>query len=151
MKLKVKLLNDHAKIPTYSSEYAAGLDLYASANYIIKPRSRERVNIGIKLEWEKNNEFDENPKDFYLRIAPRSGLSYINGIDVMAGVIDYDYRGEIKVLLINTSNEDFIISIGDKITQAILTRITTFSEINECENLEDTARGVGGFGSTGLQ
>lgn len=151
MKLKVKILDSDAKLPTYGSDYAAGLDLYACNNYTIKPNSRECVSTGIALEWVKNNELDENPEDFYLRIAPRSGLSFKNGIDVMAGVIDYDYRGEIKVILLNTSDSEFKICKGDKIAQAILTRIIRFTEITECENLENTTRGEGGFGSTGIR
>lgn len=151
MKLKIKFLDNDANKPTYGSNYAAGLDLYASQEYTIKPSSRECVNTGIALEWVKNNELDENPEDFYLRIAPRSGLSFKNGIDVMAGVIDYDYRGEIKVILLNTSDREFIINKGDKIAQAILTRILRFDEIDICENLNDTQRGVGGFGSTGIR
>lgn len=151
MKLKIKFLNSEARKPTYGSEFAAGLDLYACCNYVIKPGSRECVSTGIALEWVKNDDLDEDPEDFYLRIAPRSGLSYKNGIDVMAGVIDYDYRGEIKVILLNTSDNEFIINKGDKIAQAILTRIIRFTEIVECEVLMDTQRGVGGFGSTGTQ
>ena len=149
MKLNIKLLNKDGKIPTYGSSYAAGLDLYASDNYKISPNSRLCVNTSIALSWEKNNELDENPEDFYLRIAPRSGLSFKNGIDVMAGVIDYDYRGEIKVILLNTSNEDFQIFKGDRIAQAILTRIIRFTNIAICDNLDDTKRGENGFGSTG--
>lgn len=151
MKLKVKLLNPEARLPTYGSDYAAGLDVYSCGNYTIRPGSRECVSTGVALEWVKNNELDENPKDFYLRIAPRSGLSFKNGIDVMAGVIDYDYRGEIKVILLNTSDSEFKISKGDKIAQAILTRIIRFNEIDVCENLDHTTRGEGGFGSTGIR
>ena len=151
MKLQVKILNPNGKIPTYGSEYAAGLDLYSSDEYVIKPYSRECVSTGIALEWDKTNEFDENPEHFYLRIAPRSGLSLKNGIDVMAGVIDYDYRGEIKVILFNSGDKDFFISKGDKIAQGILTKITRFNEIIQIEQLNDTTRGDGGFGSTGIK
>lgn len=151
MKLKVKIIDSSAKLPTYGSDFAAGLDLYSCCNYTIKPNSRECISTGIALEWVKSNEFDEKPEDFYLRIAPRSGLSLKNGIDVMAGVIDYDYRGEIKVILLNTSDKEFAVSTGDKIAQAILTRIIRFNEITTCENLEDTQRGEGGFGSTGIK
>lgn len=151
MRLNVKFIDTNAKIPIYGSKYAAGLDFYACADYIIKSGSRECISTGICLEWIKNNELDENPDDFYLRIAPRSGLSYKNGIDVMAGVIDYDYRGEIKIILLNTSDEDFLISKGDKIAQGILTKIIRFDEITITNSLENTNRGDGGFGSTGLK
>lgn len=175
MKLNVKILDPNAKLPTYGSNYAAGLDLYSCCNYTIKPGSRECVSTGIALEWESTceltceltyestckstcestcestNKPDENPKNYYLRIAPRSGLSLKNGINVMAGVIDYDYRGEIKVILSNTSDKDFVIEQGDKIAQAILTRILRFDEISITGELNNTCRGMGGFGSTGIK
>lgn len=151
MKLKVKTLDSTAKIPTYGSEYAAGLDLYSNSNYTIKSNTRECISTGICLEWVQNSDSDENPKDFYLRIAPRSGLAFKNGIDVLAGVIDYDYRGEIKIILQNNSNDNFVITKGDKIAQAILTRITRFSEVTICDELSNTLRDVGGFGSTGTR
>ena len=151
MKLNIKYLSNDAILPTYGSKYAAGLDLYSSDNYLIKSNSRTCVNTGLALEWVKNNDTDENPEDFYLRIAPRSGLSFKNGIDVLAGVIDYDYRGEIKIILLNTSDTDFVITKGDKIAQAILTRIIKFTEITTSDELNDTSRGEGGFGSTGTR
>lgn len=87
--------------------------------------------------------------DVYLRIAPRSGLAAKHGIDVLAGVVDSDYRGEIKVILVNHGKERFIISPGDRIAQMILERIKTamFSEVS---SLSDTARSSKGFGSTGV-
>jgi len=150
MRLKVKILNSCGKLPTYGSDYAAGLDLYSIENQIIKPNSRECIPTGISLEWEKDNEFDESPENFYLRIAPRSGLAFKNGIDVLAGVIDYDYRGEIFICFINNHNENtYTIKKDDRIAQLILTKIDHFTEINEVEFHEETQRGVNGFGSTG--
>ena len=151
MKLLIKKINSEAFVPSYGSIDAAGLDLYSCVNYVCKPGTRECVSTGISIEWTKNNEYDENPKDFYLRIAPRSGLAYKNGIDILAGVIDYDYRGEIKIIIFNSSDKEFVINKGDRIAQAILTRIIRFNEINIVDALSDTQRGVDGFGSTGTR
>lgn len=158
MKLLVRKLTDSAHLPTYGSDYAAGLDLYSDSDYIIEPNTRLCVSTGIAIEWVgeqifnndvQNLKFDENPQDYYLRIAPRSGLAFKYGIDVGAGVIDYDYRGEIKVILFNHGQENFIINKGDRIGQAILTKIIRFSTIILSSNLSDTNRGNQGFGSTG--
>lgn len=164
MHLYVKLSHPNAKLPTYGSVSAGGIDLYSCDNYIVKANSRECINTGISIEWANNVNIDNNeitnneitnnetkPENYYLRIAPRSGLALKNGIDVMAGVIDYDYRGEIKVILLNTSDSDFMIAPGDKIAQAILTQINRFDQIIECTQLSDTIRGMGGFGSTGTR
>lgn len=149
MKLKVKLNCPDGKLPTYGSDYAAGLDLYSCLDYKINPGSRECVSTGIALEWIKNNESEEHPEEYYLRIAPRSGLALKNGIDVLAGVIDYDYRGEIKIILINTSDKEFIVNKGDRVAQAILTKIIRFEEILNVDSLDESVRGENGFGSTG--
>jgi dUTP pyrophosphatase len=145
MKLNIKLLNDNAKIPTYGSEFAAGLDLYSSKDYEIPPQTRQLVSTGIAVSWEEDSD-DKH----YLRIAPRSGLSVKNSIDVGAGVVDYDYRGEVFVCLINNSTTKiFEIKIGDRIAQAILEKIERFDSIIEVSELTETVRGIGGFGSTG--
>ena len=89
------------------------------------------------------------PEDTYGRIAPRSGLAAKHFIDTGAGVIDADYRGEVKVLLFNHSEKDFEIKVGDRIAQLVLERIYT-PEVMEVENLEESVRGAGGFGSTGV-
>ncbi|MDC1215658.1 dUTP diphosphatase [bacterium] len=89
------------------------------------------------------------PKDTYARVAPRSGLAWKHFIDVGAGVVDYDYRGNVGVILFNHSDTDFAIQHGDRVAQLILERITT-PEVVEVEDLDDTARGAGGFGSTGV-
>ena len=89
------------------------------------------------------------PAGTYGRIAPRSGLAAKHFIDTGAGVIDADYRGEVKVLLFNHSEKDFEIKVGDRIAQLVLERIYT-PEVMEVENLEESVRGAGGFGSTGV-
>jgi dUTP pyrophosphatase len=89
------------------------------------------------------------PKDTYARVAPRSGLAWKHFIDVGAGVVDSDYRGNVGVILFNHSDVDFEIKHGDRVAQLILERIAT-PEVVEVEDLDDTARGAGGFGSTGV-
>lgn len=149
MKLLVKKLTETAQIPIYGSDYAAGMDLFSSIDIDIAPQSRKLVATGISLSWTNENE-EEDPKNYYLRIAPRSGLSVKNNIDIGAGVVDYDYRGEIFVCFINNSVDKYYsIKKGDRIAQMILTRINRFETVEEVDAHEDTNRGTGGFGSTG--
>ena len=143
MNLNIKL-DENAKIPEYGSEYAAGIDLFSSntEDIIIQPKNRKLISTGLYISWD-------DPK-YYMRIAPRSGLSVKNCIDVGAGVIDYDYRGELKILLINNSNDkEFVVSKNMKIAQMIPTKMTRLN-LNITDNLEETVRGNGGFGSTGV-
>ena len=143
MNLNIKL-DENAKIPEYGSEYAAGIDLFSNntEDIIIQPKNRKLISTGLYISWD-------DPK-YYMRIAPRSGLSVKNCIDVGAGVIDYDYRGELKILLINNSNDkEFIVSKNMKIAQMIPTRMVRLN-LNITDSLEETLRGTGGFGSTGV-
>ena len=143
MNLNIKL-DENAKMPEYGSEYAAGIDLFSSntEDIIIQPKNRKLISTGLYISWD-------DPK-YYMRIAPRSGLSVKNCIDVGAGVIDYDYRGELKILLINNSNDkEFVVSKNMKIAQMIPTKMTRLN-LNITDNLEETVRGNGGFGSTGV-
>lgn len=154
MKLLIKKIHNDAITPTYGSKYAAGLDLYAYGSCYVTAHTREIISTGICIEWVSENDFESKSEireeqKYYLRIAPRSGLSAKYSIDIGAGVIDYDYRGEIKICFVNNSDNDYIVNHGDKIAQAILERIETFSDIVEVEELSDTTRGIGGFGSTG--
>ncbi len=146
MQLFFKKISEGAKIPTYGSAYAAGMDLYSSEDTFLPALGTTIVKTGITMSWKGENEHDH-----YLRIAPRSGVS-VKGIFVNAGVIDYDYRGEIKVVLYNTNKENYIINKGDRIAQMILEKIkrSEIIELNENENHDSTERGVGGFGSTGI-
>lgn len=137
--LPTKLLNENATIPTYGSERAAGMDLYAAFAETIPAGQHRIIKTGIAVKI---------PDFHYGRIAPRSGLAYKKGIDVFAGVIDNDYRGEIGVILYNSGNEPFIVAQGDRIAQMIITPYThTVPEL--VTELDDTERGSGGFGSTG--
>ena len=113
--------------------------MHAAKKCTIPTNSRGVVKIGIAIEI---------PKGLYARIAPRSGLSVKKSIDVGAGVVDGDYRGEIGVVLINHSNKDFEVNVGDRIAQMILEQIKT-PEVEEQANLDQTERGDKGFGTTG--
>jgi dUTP pyrophosphatase len=143
MKLRIKKLHDEATIPTRGSPKAIGYDLYAcvedSTTVVFGDVTAIETGIAIAI-----------PKGYYGRIAPRSGLAAKKGIHVLAGVIDADYRGEIKVLLTSTmkSGPPLQIKTGDRIAQLILERADTLV-IEEVDDLEKTERGEGGFGSTG--
>lgn len=138
--LYIKLLTSDAKLPTKGSSGAAGYDLYAAKNMVIGPRERGLVPIDISVGI---------PEGCYGRVAPRSGLALRSGIDVGAGVIDYDYRGAVGVVIFNHGHENFEINIGDKIAQLILEKIESNAPVIEVSELSDTERGSGGFGSTG--
>jgi dUTP pyrophosphatase len=139
MNIKIKKTNGDALTPTHGSEFAAGYDLYSVENFELFPNQRHLFETGIIMEI---------PIGYYGRISPRSGLSFKNGIDVMGGIIDCDYRNSIKVLLINLSSEPFIIEKGSRIAQIII-QPCYYIDFIECDELSDTQRNVGGFGSTG--
>ena len=135
---KIKLIHENAKIPKKTEPGSAGYDVFSVENITIKSKCRSLVDIGISTEFSKN---------YYLRCAPRSGLS-IKGIDVGAGVIDSSYRGPIKVLIINNGSEPFEINVGDKIAQLILEKISN-PEITVSDYLSESHRNEAGFGSSG--
>ncbi len=141
MVLKIKKLNSKAVIPSYQTEEAAGFDLHSIENTVINPGERKLIGTGLAFEIERGYE---------VQIRPRSGLAFKHGITVLnsPGTIDSDYRGEIKVLLINLGSEPFEIKCGERIAQAVVAPVIQ-AEIVEVENLSDTERGSGGFGSTG--
>ena len=136
---QVMLMSANARAPTRSTEGSAGYDLYSIEDNSIKPGHRKIIDSGIALAF---------PKSHYVRVAPRSGLDVKKGIDVMAGVVDSDYRDSIKVVLINHSEEEYGIKAGDRIAQLILTKIDT-PKVDIVEELTKTDRGIDGFGSTG--
>jgi dUTP pyrophosphatase len=137
--LLVKKLSADATTPTRGSAFAAGYDLYAAKPTTIPSRGKALVSTDLSIA---------TPEGTYGRIAPRSGLAAKNFIDTGAGVIDADYRGEVKVLLFNHSEVDFEVQKGDRVAQLVLERIYT-PDIVEVEDLEESVRGAGGFGSTG--
>src|SRR3954451_22302748 len=137
VRMRIKKVTPDAKIPQIQTKGAIGLDLHANQEVIIPTKQRVVVPTGIAAEI---------PQGHYLRVAPRSGLSK-KGLDIGAGVIDPDYRGEIKALVINNSANDVTIEKHDRIAQAILEKATV-PIIEETEELGNTERGEGRFGST---
>ncbi|MBI2722171.1 MAG: dUTP diphosphatase [Bacteroidetes bacterium] len=142
--LTLKVINQSKhSLPEYATQHAAGLDLKANINEAItlKPLQRQLISTGL---------FIELPLGFEAQIRPRSGLAFKNGITVLnsPGTIDADYRGEIKVLLVNLSDTEFIINDGERIAQMVVAK---HEQINweQVSILEDSTRGAGGFGSTG--
>ena len=143
--LNIKKIIDAAKLPIFGSESAAGMDVFATDDVIIQPNGRSLIGTGITVSWT-----GPDAENYYLRVAPRSGLAVKSNIDVGAGVIDYDYRGELKVLLINNHHVNkFHVSRGDKIAQLILEKINRPNIVEVSEHSE-TKRGENGFGSTGV-
>jgi len=139
MTLLVKRLNEHATLPARGSPLAAGYDLSSSEDVSIPKGTRGLVGTGIAFTV---------PHETYGRIAPRSGLAVKKGIQVGAGVIDRDYTGEVKVVLFNHGDEDFVIKKGDRIAQLVIEKIE-MPEVKLVDELLVTERGEGGFGSTG--
>ena len=137
--LKVTLLNDQAILPCKGSRDAAGWDLASTVEVGLQPGERRLVPLGLSLEV---------PPGCYGRIAPRSSMA-ARGIDVAGGVIDADYRGEVKVILVNNSPETFVVHQGDRIGQLILEKIAQV-KIETTSQLSSTVRGDAGFGSTGV-
>lgn len=143
--MKIKIINRSAnQLPSYETQYSAGMDLRASLEdtVVVKPMQRLIIPTGI---------FIELPEGFEAQIRPRSGLALKYGITILntPGTIDADYRGEIKVLLINFSDTDFEVNNGDRIAQMIISRHETISW-DEVEVLSETVRGAGGYGHTGV-
>ncbi|KAJ0121211.1 deoxyuridine 5triphosphate nucleotidohydrolase [Diaporthe amygdali] len=137
--LLIKKLSDKARLPTRGSAFAAGYDIYAAKATVIPARGKAVVDTDISMAV---------PAGTYGRIAPRSGLAVKHSLTTGAGVIDADYRGQVKILLFNLSDTDFNVSEGDRIAQLVLERIYT-PEVLEVAELEESVRGAGGFGSTG--
>ena len=138
--MKIKLLATNAKAPVRANDCAAGYDLYSSFDALIYPQERMLIKTGISIEI---------PEGYYGRIAPRSGLALKNGIDIMAGVIDSDYRGDLGVIIYNTDKDKpFHIKIGDRIAQIVFEKYYNF-DIEVSDEISKTSRGDGGFGSTG--
>jgi len=137
--LRFAKLSEYAKAPTRGSSVAAGYDLYAAEEMTIEPGKRACVKTDIQIEV---------PDGTYGRVAPRSGLAAKHGIDVGAGVVDKDYRGNVMVLLFNFGEAAFNVARGDRIAQLVLEKIC-MAELEELPTLDETDRGAGGFGSTG--
>ncbi|XP_046857443.1 deoxyuridine 5'-triphosphate nucleotidohydrolase-like [Xenia sp. Carnegie-2017] len=132
-------MSENAMTPTRGSCGAAGYDLYAAYDAQIPAQGKALVKTDIAVAL---------PEGWYGRVAPRSGLSWKHHLDVGAGVIDSDYRGNVGVILFNLSHSDYEVKGGDRIAQLIIQRICT-PELKEVKNLDQTIRGDGGYGSTG--
>jgi dUTP pyrophosphatase len=132
-------------LPSYESEYAAGMDVRAALDepMELSPGSRQLIPTGLKMAL---------PEGYEAQIRPRSGLAYRNGITMLntPGTIDADYRGEVKVLAVNLGDEPFVIHHGDRVAQMVIAPVTQ-ARIEEVENLSETERAEGGFGSTGVK
>lgn len=144
--VEIKIINKgHQPLPTYATEQSAGMDLRANINepIVLKPLERSLIPTGL---------FMALPQGYEAQIRPRSGLAYKKGITVLnsPGTIDSDYRGEIMVLLINFSNEEFVVNDGERIAQMVIARHEV-AEFVDVEVLDDTERGEGGYGHTGVK
>lgn len=142
--MKIKIINkSHHPLPEYATPYSAGVDLRASISepIVLKPLERTLVPTGLYIEL---------PQGYEAQIRPRSGLAIKHGLTVLntPGTIDADYRGEIRVILVNLSSEDFIINDGERICQMVIAAHAQVSW-EESDTLNDTERGAGGFGHTG--
>lgn len=146
--VKFKKLRLNARVPQYQTEGAAGMDLHAclactNSAITIKPGERALIGSGIAIAL---------PQGYEAQVRPRSGLALKHGITVLnaPGTIDEDYRGEIGATLINHSSEEFTVWDGDRIAQIVVAPVTR-AELEEVQDLPSTARGAGGFGSTGVK
>ena len=141
MKIKIKKLYEDSVIPTRGSEYAAGYDLYAHEGATIKPHETVKIGTGVAIQ---------PPKDTFGAVFARSGLATKQGLrpSNCVGVCDYDYTGEYIVALHNDSNEERTIEAGERIGQVVFIPYVNVSFV-EVDELEETERGAGGFGSTG--
>tara|TARA_Y100000389_G_scaffold39656_1_gene34115 strand:+ start:529 stop:966 length:438 start_codon:yes stop_codon:yes gene_type:complete len=143
VKVLIKKLSSEVKLPSYKTSGASGMDLMAfiKTSITIKPKTSCLISTGLSMAFSE---------DFEVQIRPRSGLAAKKNISILntPGTIDSDYRGEIKVIVYNHGNEDFVVNNNDRIAQMILTPIIKM-ELEETNELPDTLRGEGGFGSTG--
>lgn len=144
--VKVRIINKgHQQLPAYATEQSAGLDLRANIDnpIVLRPMQRQLIPTGLYMAL---------PEGYEAQVRPRSGLALKHGITVLnsPGTIDADYRGEIMVLLINLSDSDFTIADGERIAQMVITRYEQ-SELIEVDELDDTERGAGGYGHTGVK
>ena len=144
--MKVRVVNcGHSQLPSYATLQSAGMDLRANleASIVLKPMERCLIPTGIRIAL---------PEGYEAQIRPRSGLALKKGITVLnaPGTIDADFRGEVGVILINLSQDDFVVSDGERIAQMVISRHEQ-AEWVEVEELDDTERGSGGYGHTGVK
>lgn len=140
IKIKIKKLHPDAKIPNYANSTDAGMDIYSIEDVVIEPNHRTLVKTGISIEL---------PHGYVSLVWDKSGIAK-NGLTKIGGVIDADYRGEYKIMLHNISSKPYKIERGQKIAQILIQKIEQ-PKIEVVENLSNTKRGKGGFGSSGLK
>ncbi|RME55028.1 dUTP diphosphatase [Candidatus Woesearchaeota archaeon] len=140
-KVKVVKLIEDVNLPSYQTKGSAAMDVEAAESKVIAPGSVEVVSTGLKFEL---------PEGYELQIRPRSGIAFKHGVSVLnsPGTLDEDYRGELKIILINHGTKDFVINKGDRIAQILLKKYEKI-EWEHVTSLNDSERGSGGFGSTG--
>ncbi len=141
MTIKIKKLNSDAIVPKYAKPGDAGMDFYANETVTLAPGERKVVPTGIAMAI---------PSCYVGLIWDKSGLASKHGLKTMAGVIDSGYRGEIKILVHNLSDTSYIVKKGNKVAQMLIQPVTQ-REVQEVTNLDETERGDGGFGSTGIR
>ena len=144
--MKIQIINNgHQPLPAYATEKSAGMDLRANIDepIVLHPMERRLINTGLHIAL---------PDGFEAQVRPRSGLALKHGVTVLnsPGTIDADYRGEIMVLLINLSQQDFVIRDGERIAQLVVARYEGIEWV-EVECLDETERGTGGYGHTGVK
>jgi dUTP pyrophosphatase len=139
--VSVKKLTQTAQLPAKAHEDDAGFDLYSDRDFIVYPETRRLIGTGIAVAI---------PRGYYGRIAPRSGLAFKNGIDVLAGVVDAGYRNEVGVILINFGDKPFEIKNGDRVAQLIIEKVDPFKIEEVKEFFTNTHRGMSGWGSSGV-
>ena len=137
--IKIKQLKENAIIPTYAHPGDAAMDLFSAEDCVIASGKRRLVSTGISMEL---------PEGYFSSIRDKSGLAFKKGITILGGVLEYTYRGDYGVVVLNTGDEDFEIKVGDKIAQVVIQPVAT-AEVEEVGELSETVRGDGAWGSTG--
>lgn len=140
--VRFKRLHCDARVPVYSTPGSAGCDIYALEGAIVQARSRAMVRTGLAIEV---------PVGYECQVRPRSGLASKHGVTVLnsPGTVDSDFRGEMMILLSNTTDEDYYVSTGDRVAQLVFAPVIQASFV-EADELSETTRGTGGWGSTGV-
>lgn len=141
MKIQIKKINPEAKTPIYAIKNDAGMELYSVEDLIVEPGKILACGTGVAVAI---------PVGYVGLIWDKSGVAFNGGVKTMGGVIDSSYRGEIKIILTNLSDKNYVIKKGDKIAQMLIQKVE-IPDIEEAEELDDTERGEGRFGSTGIR
>jgi dUTP pyrophosphatase len=139
LKIYCKTLSESARLPKYGRDGDAGLDLYANQSVVLDPNSRQLIKTGIVMAI---------PKGYVGLIWDRGGMAVKHGITTVAGVVDSNYRGEVGVVLLNTTSEPYMITAGDRIAQMLIQPVVT-AVLDQVEELDETNRGAGAYGSSG--